>query len=205
MPRSVSDPLAAGETSHRFRVTEMTNHLTTQTTDPYAVLQVMPGAEPDVIRAAYRALAARWHPDRGASPERMVAINAAWHILGNPERRAAFDADRSRRTLSPTSPATAAATAPAPPTTGLAARRPREERTSETVLDFGRYEGWTVSRLVDHDPDYLIWLARTPIGRRLAPEIDAAQVHREARAGTLAPQPAARTLPFLRRRVVEAR
>jgi hypothetical protein len=178
---------------------------TTATTDPYEVLQVIPGAEPDVIRAAYRALAARWHPDRGAPPERMVAINAAWHILGDPGRRAAFDAKRPRHPMPSPSHAPEAAASPSSPATGLAARRPREERTSETILDFGRYEGWTVTKLVEHDPDYLIWLARTPIGRRLAPEIDAALVSRESRAAALAPRPTPRTLPFLRRRAVEAR
>ena len=182
----------------------MTNP-TTATPDPYEVLQVLPGAEPEVIRAAYRALAARWHPDRGASPERMVAINAAWHIVGDADRRAAFDVARANQNGAPNPHPTEHATTASPPPTPLAARRPREERSNETVLDFGRYEGWTVSALVDHDPDYLVWLARTPIGRRLAPEIDAVLVRRETHATAPASRPSPRTLPFLRRRMVEAR
>ena len=42
-----------------------------------------------------------------------------------------------------------------------------------TVLDFGRYAGWSVLELSRFDPDYLLWLERTPIGRRLRDEIQA--------------------------------
>jgi hypothetical protein len=168
--------------------------------DPYAVLQVVHSAEPEVIRAAYRALATKWHPDRGASAERMVAINAAWRVLGDAGRRAAYD----RSNLGDSAPIHQEAPEHAPES-GLPPRRPREVERAETVIDFGRYAGWTVAALVDHDPDYLVWLARTPIGRRLAPEIDAALVHREADAATLAPTPVRRSMSFIRRRVVEAR
>ncbi len=57
--------------------------------DPYVVLGVDPGASPDTVRAAYRALVKTYHPDRhlaaGTPPEflrvaeaRMAAINAAY-------------------------------------------------------------------------------------------------------------------------------
>jgi curved DNA-binding protein CbpA len=62
--------------------------------DPYEILQVRPDASEDVIRAAYRALARRYHPDTSvdaALAPQMVAVNAAWEILGNPERRARHD------------------------------------------------------------------------------------------------------------------
>lgn len=181
-------------------------HLMSASSDPYEVLQVIRGAEPDVIRAAYRALAARWHPDRGAPPERMVAINAAWHILGNPERRAAFDLEQARMAAAPVAAPVAdrGVTPPAAPVSGLQARRQHEDRTTETIVDFGRYEGWTVRALVDHDPDYLRWLARTPIGRRLAPEIEAALIGRQVPAPLTAERPKPRTLPFLRPRLAPA-
>ena len=54
---------------------------------------------------------------------------------------------------------------------GLAGRRRQPPHAGGSVLDFGRYAGWTVGSLAGHDPDYLEWLARTPIGRRLAAEI----------------------------------
>jgi uncharacterized protein (DUF3820 family) len=44
---------------------------------------------------------------------------------------------------------------------------------SGTMLDFGRYAGTSLGELAIRDPDYLKWLARTPIGRRLQCEIEA--------------------------------
>jgi curved DNA-binding protein CbpA len=66
--------------------------------DPYKTLQVDPEAEDEVIAAAYRRLARKYHPDVAASPEiaaRMAAINAAWEVIGDPARRAAFDRQRA--------------------------------------------------------------------------------------------------------------
>jgi curved DNA-binding protein CbpA len=68
------------------------------TFDPYKTLQVDSEAEPDVIQAAYRRLASRFHPDLGGgteAAERMVALNRAWEILSDPSRRAAYDAARA--------------------------------------------------------------------------------------------------------------
>jgi|GEM_PF-1073021 len=64
--------------------------------DHYALLGVAPTAEPDVIRAAYRALAKRYHPDHNTgqwpgSGEHMAELNAAYAILSSPERRYAYD------------------------------------------------------------------------------------------------------------------
>ena len=53
--------------------------------DPYKVLQVDSEAEDEVIQAAYRRLARKYHPDLAATPEaaaRMAAINAAWEMIG---------------------------------------------------------------------------------------------------------------------------
>jgi curved DNA-binding protein CbpA len=161
--------------------------------DLYEVLQVRRGAEPEVIRAAYRALARKHHPDFGGAPERMATINEAWAILGDQAQRAAYDA-QSQASVPRSTNGTAANTSPAsnepPPTPtgrGLAGRRPQDQRGAGTVLDFGRYAGWTVGSLVDHDPDYLEWLARTPIGRRLTVEIDAALARRSSEAQALRP------------------
>jgi molecular chaperone DnaJ len=162
--------------------------------DLYEVLQVRRGAEPEVIRAAYRALARKHHPDFGGSPERMALINDAWAILGDQAQRAAYDAQPQA-----SAPASSYATTTARPATtqepaaptgrGLSGRRPGDQRDTGSVLDFGRYAGWTVGRLVDHDPDYLEWLARTPIGRRLTSEIETALARRAADAAVLHPTP----------------
>lgn len=61
----------------------------------YQILGVEPGAEGAVIRAAYRALMRVYHPDRNADPEaqsRVREITAAFAVLGDPDKRAAYDA-----------------------------------------------------------------------------------------------------------------
>jgi curved DNA-binding protein CbpA len=67
--------------------------------DPYAVLGVPRTASEQEIRAAYRALGARYHPDRhqgnpleDLASAKMRELNRAYAILSNPARRAAFDA-----------------------------------------------------------------------------------------------------------------
>jgi DnaJ domain len=52
--------------------------------DPYAILGVRPGAAERELAAAYRALAKRWHPDRGGGEDavrRMAEINSAYDLL----------------------------------------------------------------------------------------------------------------------------
>jgi hypothetical protein len=67
----------------------------------YEYLQVSPQADSGVIHAAYRALARRYHPDvnGGSDAARLMReINAAYHVLGDPQRRARYDAHRTRLT-----------------------------------------------------------------------------------------------------------
>lgn len=66
--------------------------------DPYKVLQVDPEAEDEVIEAAYRRLARKYHPDVAPGAEaqaRMVALNRAWEMLSEPGRRAQVDRARA--------------------------------------------------------------------------------------------------------------
>jgi len=52
--------------------------------DHYATLQVTPLAEPEVVAAAYRALAKKYHPDRSSAADamqRMAQINVAYQAL----------------------------------------------------------------------------------------------------------------------------
>lgn len=65
--------------------------------DYYRILQVHPKAEKEVIDAAYRRLASKYHPDVSKvsdAAERMKQINAAYEVLSDPDRRAAYDAAR---------------------------------------------------------------------------------------------------------------
>ncbi|MBH9552475.1 J domain-containing protein [Inhella gelatinilytica] len=61
----------------------------------YDTLEVSPKASPAVLRAAYRSLMQRHHPDRhGGEPTataRAAAIAAAYEVLSDPIRRAAYD------------------------------------------------------------------------------------------------------------------
>lgn len=60
--------------------------------DHYDILGVTRDAEPEVIKAAYRALSKRLHPDREGSDEaRFSLVNAAHDVLRDPARRAEYD------------------------------------------------------------------------------------------------------------------
>lgn len=64
--------------------------------DPYEILGVDRGASADEIKAAYLAGAKRFHPDvigEEESGEKMRQLNLAYEVLGNPELRAAYDAE----------------------------------------------------------------------------------------------------------------
>jgi curved DNA-binding protein CbpA len=59
----------------------------------YEVLEVSPKASLEVIRAAYKSLMQRYHPDKngGESAERAPLIALAYDVLSNPEKRLAYD------------------------------------------------------------------------------------------------------------------
>jgi curved DNA-binding protein CbpA len=133
--------------------------------DAYVVLNVQPDAHQLVIQAAYRVLAALYHPDRGeslASTRRMAELNRAYASVRTPTARAAYDKQRLQNGERPT-----VITTPAPRTE--AQTTPKREG----VLDFGRYKGWTVVDLARHDPDYLRWLSRHSSGVAYRSEIEA--------------------------------
>ncbi len=68
------------------------------TPDYYAIIQVDPRAERDVIDVAYRRLASKYHPDVDHSPgatDRMKLLNAAYDVLSDPAKRAAYDLSRA--------------------------------------------------------------------------------------------------------------
>lgn len=206
--------------------------------DAYKVLQVDPEAEDEVIQAAYRRLARKYHPDLAAGSDaaiRMATINAAWALVRTPGARAAYDrsragsaalaaygaasrprAPRHARDTDPSrsagsDPAAAGHRAPAgqrpsagerpaaaqPPLEtvsrdwtsgrstigggfdgsmrrpeGLGAAGPPPGRPSGSVLNFGRYSGWSLGEIARHDLEYVEWLDRTPIGRTYRDEID---------------------------------
>ncbi|MGA3220108.1 MAG: J domain-containing protein [Acidimicrobiales bacterium] len=57
----------------------------------YEVLNVAPNASADEIRAAFRRLGAKVHPDRGGSNALFRSVKDAYDILSDPHRRAEYD------------------------------------------------------------------------------------------------------------------
>ena len=71
----------------------------------YLILGVAPSAAPEVVRAAYRALAQRHHPDRNATSaaqngDMMALLNQAYAVLSCPQRRYEYDQQLRRQTYS---------------------------------------------------------------------------------------------------------
>jgi hypothetical protein len=79
--------------------TPASDRVTDAAPDHYRVLYVQPDAPVEVIQASWRTLMGRLrqHPDLGGSHERALLINAAWAVLGDPARRAAYDLQVVRR------------------------------------------------------------------------------------------------------------
>jgi curved DNA-binding protein CbpA len=129
-------------------------------TDPtsrtaYEILHVRDDAAQAVIDAAFRALARLHHPDRSASASashRMAELNRAYAAIRTQDLREVYD--RLRLPV---------LTRSDPPPTTVA---PRAQPPQPDVLDFGRYEGWSLRDLARHDPDYLRWLSRHASGLR---------------------------------------
>jgi curved DNA-binding protein CbpA len=61
----------------------------------YDNLKVARDAPPEVIRAAYKSLSQKYHPDRNPSDPKasrtMAIINAAYRVLSDPDRRRKHD------------------------------------------------------------------------------------------------------------------
>lgn len=67
----------------------------------YEVLGLSPDTASGEIKKRYRELARRYHPDVNSSPEavrKITLINQAYHVLGDADRRAVYDAERLLRT-----------------------------------------------------------------------------------------------------------
>jgi curved DNA-binding protein CbpA len=90
--------------------------------DYFAILEIGPGASEQEIRAAYRRLARRYHPDlhpeRADAEQRLKELNEAYEVLGDPVQRARYVRARRLRMH------VEAAARPAPPAPPRAARPP---------------------------------------------------------------------------------
>ena len=145
--------------------------------DLYKILQVDPEADPEVIQAAYRRLAQKFHPDVATAPEaiaRMVLINRAWETLGDPVARSAYDVGRASvdRQAVPIHAAGSSEQASSTTAPSSSPGPPSGDPSGSTIM-FGRYQGWSIGEIGRTDLDYLEWLDRMPIGRSYRDEIDA--------------------------------
>ncbi|HET6745178.1 MAG TPA: DnaJ domain-containing protein [Candidatus Limnocylindria bacterium] len=134
--------------------------------DAYEILHVHPKAHPGVIKAAYRFLAALYHPDSNdelSSDRRMAELNAAYDRVRTADRRQLYDNELKRG-----GPGASVVVAPPPRASA------QTQAATPGVLDFGRYQGWTIADLARQDPDYLRWLSRHSSGVRFRHAIEAA-------------------------------
>jgi curved DNA-binding protein CbpA len=178
--------------------------------DPYQVLQVGPEVDQRTLKAAYRELARRFHPDVSeseASRRAMVRLNQAWELVNTPAKRTATDqrlrgistlsADPSRVPGTGASGGRSGVPRRGAGGWGAGAAGPPPGRPSGSKLDFGIYLGWTLGEIVREDPGYLDWLAERREGKPFLAEIKALRHPKEAQADAEA---AARKRGLFRRR-----
>jgi curved DNA-binding protein CbpA len=136
----------------------------------YGQLMLAENADPEIISTVYRKLAQRYHPDIDPSHEaarRMGEINEAYATLRDPHNRAKYDAwlaarrDRRRNDRLIVQSGDLAHGSAGPP----------EGPPRGSIVDFGRYQGWTLGQIKHRDPEFLEWLLRAPAGRSYRAEI----------------------------------
>ena len=77
-------------TDEEFRKSLLTNNLP----DYYEIMEIQKDSSPAEIKAQYRHLAKKWHPDKKKSSDaerKMSQINMAYEVLSNPKRRKIYD------------------------------------------------------------------------------------------------------------------
>jgi curved DNA-binding protein CbpA len=144
--------------------------------DPYEILQVHANAVPEVIDAAYRALALLHHPDRSDQPNAdatMIDLNWAYAVLRQPDLRASYDGSHVPITVEPAVDVTNATLSERVAVAAEAAVERDTSNPANTVLDFGRFAGMTLRQIARTDPAYLEWLRRHSSGIRYRTQIDA--------------------------------
>ena len=70
-----------------------------QSPEYYNILEISPDASAEVIRAAYRSLSKKYHPDNSPDSGEVryfKRVQEAWEILSDPEKRRQYDAQLGR-------------------------------------------------------------------------------------------------------------
>ena len=149
----------------------------------YQLMMVDPGVDDDVLTVVYRRLVQRAnlaYEDDGQRRERLSAIEQAYAVLHDPDRRRRYDlrvAGIPAQDAQPV-PAAPATVVPVEPSREAVPVKPTAPSVTVVsssgaarVLDFGRYAGWSLRQIALDDPDYLEWLRRSPGGRHLHSDI----------------------------------
>jgi curved DNA-binding protein CbpA len=174
----------------------------------YDVLEVSPKASGEVIRAAYKSLMQRHHPDKspdtGASGERASLIAQAYEVLSNPDKRLAYDREVLRSSLAGSAPGSTEH-----PGAFRAVGRPRQPKTK---TDSHTWYAWLLIVCITAAGAMILVLSKktaapapaaTPYQSAAAPDAETravglAAVRPDARAGPSADggaNPQARTIP----------
>lgn len=136
----------------------------------YKVLMLDPTVDAEILGVVYRKLAQRYHPDIDPSPnaaERMREINAAHQVLADPAQRERYDRELAIRRDRRATDRLIKRQGDVPyGEAGLPVGPPHG-----SVIDFGRYSGWTLGQIRKRDPDFLEWLMTVPAGRQFRDEI----------------------------------
>lgn len=120
--------------------------------DYYKILQVDSEAEPEVITAAYRRLAAKYHPDVNPAAdalERMRQLNEAYAVIGDSGKRTQYDRSRGATRKSSRARTSYYATRKATPTVvvspaNLAFGSMAKNTAKTLILDISMTEGRTL-------------------------------------------------------------
>lgn len=123
----------------------------------HEILGVKPNTDWATVRAVYRALARRFHPD-GTAPDssRMAQINRAYETMER-ERRSRSDRGAQPVAVGPGHPVVRSG--------GLLERMLANAQPTP-IIDFGEYAGWRLADVARVDPRYLRWLSRHSSGIR---------------------------------------
>ena len=138
----------------------------------YQILMVADNADPEIISVVHRKLAKRYHPDMDPSPEaarKMAEINEAYNVLSHSQRRAAYDAEVAQRRDRRSSDKMVRRQGEVP----YGGAGSPFGQPSGSVINIGRYSGWTLGQIKRHDPAFLEWLLSVPAGRQYREEIQA--------------------------------
>lgn len=104
----------------------------------------------------------------------MRKLNAAWEILRDQYRRAAYDRSHPVHSFI-ADPIPPFSTYPVSGSSGSSwygeAGKP-PGRPSGSILTFGRYRGWSLGEIARTDPNWLDWLRYHPSGRQYVTEIE---------------------------------